>query len=163
VGEMPSLLNLRAGGTYGYPIRCRYNFGRRDLRLFQGAHNYPVKHIRAIYKVSLILGANGQHLVQRRCAVHWQPVSKVAFVAAYTSFSTWHLEFGHISIARYSWTASLYSEWLQPQKRQGSVSSLSLCPKRPWGPLILLYNRDRGLFLGGKGVKLFTHFHLVPL
>jgi hypothetical protein len=42
--------------------------GRQDVWLFQGVHNYPMKHILAIYKVPSILCVNSQHLVQSRCA-----------------------------------------------------------------------------------------------
>jgi hypothetical protein len=48
---MPSLLNLEQVVHMATLLDAVTNLGRRDLRLFQGAHNYPVKHIRAIYKV----------------------------------------------------------------------------------------------------------------
>jgi len=35
--------------------------------LFQGVHNYPMKHIRAIYMVPSILCVSSQHLAQSRC------------------------------------------------------------------------------------------------
>jgi hypothetical protein len=56
-----------AGGASVPALHIFTGFGRQDVWLFQGVHNYPMKHIQAIYKVPSILCVSSQHLVQSRC------------------------------------------------------------------------------------------------
>jgi hypothetical protein len=71
---MPSLLNLKQVvhiATLQMPLQ-------RSEGKICGYFRVPtiiLWHTPAIYKVPSIWGANGPHLVQPRCAVHWQPDS----------------------------------------------------------------------------------------
>jgi len=66
-GRNAEFTKSEAGGASVPALHIFTGFGRQDVWLFQGVHNYPMKHIQAIYKVPSILCVSSQHLVQSRC------------------------------------------------------------------------------------------------